>query len=224
MDNLLSINSNVLKTREELVTDAIRQAILEGQFRPGDKLDQQELADTLGVSRSPIREALRTLVAEELVTHFPHRGAVVTERSMEELRELLFIRKLLEGAAARRAVPCMNETRLAQLEAILNEAEQTDDLKRILTLNNQFHATIYNTFNQPYLTAMIQQLRNKVAPYNRLYLDLDYTKDAAWDDHRRIYEACRAGDAELAEQETIRHLEQVFEGIISSVGEKKNEE
>ena len=66
MSNQFSISSNIMKTREELVTDAIRQAILEGQFRPGDKLDQQELADSLGVSRSPIREALRTLVAEEL--------------------------------------------------------------------------------------------------------------------------------------------------------------
>ena len=112
---------------------------------------------------------------------------------MKELQELLFIRKLLEGSAARRAVPCMTQEHFSQLEAILNEADQTDDLKRLLVLNNQFHATIYGAFNQPYLTSMIQQLRNKVAPYNRLYLDLGYTKDDAWKDHRRIYEACVAG-------------------------------
>ena len=213
----LSINRDGLKTREELVTDAIRQAILRGQFRPGDKLDQQDLANELGVGRSPIREALRTLGAEELVTHFPHRGAMVTERSVNELQELLFIRTTLEGAAARRAAECMGDDRLEALQAILAEADQTDDLQRILELNNLFHATIYAAYEQPYLVELIQSLRNKVAPYNRLYLDLDYTREQAWEDHRRIYEACVARDGAGAERETCRHLEQVFEGISRSI-------
>ena len=97
------INRMTLKTREDIVADAVRRAILRGTFKPGEKLDQKTLAAELGVSRSPVREALRTLAAEELVTNIPHRGAVVSERSLEELEELLFIRGMLEGAAARRA-------------------------------------------------------------------------------------------------------------------------
>ena len=209
----LTLPNAIMKTREEIVADAIRTAILRGTFIPGEKLDQQDLADRLGVSRSPIREALRTLAAEELVTNIPHRGAVVTERTLEELEELIFIRALLEGAAAKRAAPMMDDERLAKLASIIEDAEQSDDLEHVLGLNNDFHATIYESFEQPHMLAMIQQLRNKVAPYNRLYLNVEGRKAAAWADHKRIFEACVARDGTSAEIETRKHLEQVLDGI-----------
>jgi DNA-binding GntR family transcriptional regulator len=209
----LSINSDNLKTREEVVTDAIRQAILRGRFRPGDKLQQEDLADELGVSRSPVREALRTLAAEELVTSYPHRGVVVTERSGAELEELLLIRILLEGTAARRAAPYVDEARLARLDAIIREAQTSTDTEHVLGLNNIFHTTIYEAIAQPLMIDLIQKLRNKVAPYNRVYLDMPGQKERAWSDHRRIYDACAVRDGERAEAETKRHLEQVFQAI-----------
>jgi len=213
----ISISSESLKTRQELVTDAIRSAILFGRFRPGDKLDQTELADELKVSRSPVRDALRTLAAEELITYFPHRGTVVTERSVSELRELLFIRKLLEGAAARRAAPLMTDEILAQLESIIAEARASNDMNLVLALNNEFHTTLYGAFEQPYLIHQIQKLRNKIAPYNRLYLDVPGQKEAAWDEHYRIYEACVARDGDLAEHQTATHLEHVLKKIVDSL-------
>ena len=213
----LNISPDGLKTRQELVTDALRQAILNGRFRPGDKLDQTDLANELSVSRSPVREALRTLAAEELVTHYPHRGAVVTERSVDELKELLFIRSILEGAAARRAAPHMEDERLKRLDQIICEAVATDDMQRVLALNNLFHSTIYEAVKQPQIVDLIQKLRNKVAPYNRVYLDLAGKKEQAWEAHRRIYTACCERDGEAAERETIHHLEQVFEGIVISL-------
>lgn len=209
----LSIHSDSLKTREEVVTDAIRFAILRGRFRPGDKLNQEDLAEELGVSRSPVREALRTLAAEELVTSYPHRGVVVTERSAVELQELLLIRTLLEGAAARRAAPFVDENRLARLDAIILEAQSSTDIEHVLGLNNVFHSTIYEAVEQPLMIDLIQKLRNKIAPYNRVYLDMAGQKERAWNDHRRIYEACAARDGERAEAETKRHLEQVFKAI-----------
>lgn len=217
----LNISADGLKTREELVTDAIRQAILNGRFRPGDKLDQTELAEELKVSRSPVREALRTLAAEELITHIPHRGAVVTVRSLAELKELLFIRSLLEGAAAKRAAMHMNDERLNQLSQIIAEGVATTDVERALALNNTFHTTVYEAFEQPLIVDLIQSLRNKVAPYNRLYLDLEGRKDQAWQAHKRIFVACQARDGELAEQETKQHLERVFDDIVASL-EGKN--
>lgn len=207
-----------LKTREEIVADALRTAIIRGAFKPGEKLDQSDLAERLGVSRSPIREALRTLAAEELVTIVPHRGAVVTERTLAELEELLFIRMMLEGAAARRAAPLMTDEHLRLIEAILLRGEQSDDVEEVLGLNNEFHNLIYEAYGQPILIATIQQLRNKIAPYNRIYLDLDGRKQAAWQDHRIIYEACVSRDGHAAERETICHLEQVFEGIKRAKG------
>jgi DNA-binding GntR family transcriptional regulator len=209
-----AIDGNSLKTREDLVADAIRTAILRGTFKPGEKLDQQQISGDLGVSRSPVREALRTLAAEGLVTIIPNRGAIVTERSIQELDELQFIRRMLEGAAARRAAPRMDDTRLESLATILEVADKTSDLEEILALNNEFHAAIYSAFPQPTLMSHIQELRNKVAPYNRVYLESAGNKEAAWAGHRRIYEACVRRDGEQAEEETNKHLEQVFLGIV----------
>ncbi|MEM8857619.1 MAG: GntR family transcriptional regulator [Chloroflexota bacterium] len=214
-DQSLSALNN-LKTREEMVADAIRKAILTGRFKPGEKLDQQDLADSLGVSRSPIREALRTLAAEELVTNFAHRGVVVTARTKAELEELLFMRMMLEGAAARRGAEAMSAEQVKLLEQIVIAGEASNDTQELLQLNNDFHNTIYEAFDQPVLVAHIQQLRNKIAPYNRVYLELEGRKEQAWSDHRRIYQACAKGDGAAAEVETRKHLEQVFEGILQT--------
>lgn len=210
----ISINSESLKTRQELVTDAIRTAILHGKFRPGDKLDQTELAEELKVSRSPVRDALRTLTAEELITYYPHRGTVVTERSIAELHELLFIRQMLEGSAARRAAEVMSEDILDRLKTIIEEAQASKDMNQVLELNNTFHTTLYSAYDQPFLIAHIQKLRNKMAPYNRLYLDVPGHKTSAWDEHHRIFEACVERDGAKAEQETVTHLANVLEKII----------
>lgn len=209
-----------LQTREELVVEAVRNAILRGTFKPGEKLDQKELIERLGVSRSPLREALRTLAAEELVTIVAHRGVVVTERTPAELEELLFIRSMLEGAAARRAAEVISKDQLKAVEKILIQGERSNDLEEVLQLNNDFHNQIYEAFPQPILVANIQQLRNKIAPYNRIYLDIDGRKEKAWADHRRIYEACLAQNGTKAEQETLRHLQQVSEGIAEATGKK----
>lgn len=218
--SLFTIDGNSLKTRDALVADALRTAILRGTFKPGEKLDQGQLSADLGVSRSPVREALRTLAAEGLVTTIPNRGAVVTERSLEELGELQFIRRLLEGAAARRAAPEMDNERLEMLAHIIARAEETTNIESILTLNNDFHATIYHAYPQPILMDHIQQLRNKVAPYNRVYLERPGSKEEAWAGHRRIYEACIHRDGAAAEVETRKHLEQVYLAIAGASAEE----
>jgi DNA-binding GntR family transcriptional regulator len=213
------LNTNeVLQTRDGFVAKKIREAILYGYFKPGEKLDQTELAESLNVSRSPVREALRTLAAEELVKVYPHRGAVVTELSSQEIEEIHFIRGILEGTAARCAAPIIDEERLAKLQIILDTANQTSNYNRILQLNHDFHNTIYTSINHPRLLVLINSLRNIVAPYIRLYLDNSPTnREIAWAAHRRIYEACRDRDAARAEKETQEHLRQVCEGILNSM-------
>lgn len=205
-----------LKPRSELIADAIRTSILSGHFRPGDKLDQQEIADELAVSHIPVREALRTLFAEGMITIIPNKGAIVTERTLEEVSELYFIRSLLEGAAAERAVEQIDDSHIEKMESILNVADQTNELERLLALNNDFHMTLYRAGSQPEMVELIQRLRNKVAPYNRMYMDVDLARNkaAAWDEHRRIYEACRAKDPQLAKAETEKHLDRVLQCIV----------
>lgn len=213
----LHIDSNSMKTRQELVTDAIRLAILHGRFHPGDRIDQTDIAEELGVSRSPVREAIRVLTTEDLLTHYRHRGTVVTERSADELRELNFMRQLLEGAAARRAATIITDERLEELGKMIADGRSSTDFEYLLSLNNRFHTYIYDSYEQPYLVSEIQKLRNKVAPYNRLYLDLKGQIHAAWDDHEQIYQACLERDGDGAEKTTHNHLQRVLEVILKAI-------
>lgn len=209
-------SASSLQTRKDVVATAIRDAILRGRFRPGEKLDQQQIADELDVSRSPVREALRALDVEGLITLIPNRGAIVTERSLTELEELYFTRGVVEGLAIQRSAPLMDEKTLWKIESIFEAAEHTDDYGELLALNNDFHMLTYSTYDQPFISDFIQQLRDMSAPYNRLYLDSAGGVEAAWKDHKRIYEACKKRDGELAKKELERHLENVIRKISKS--------
>ncbi len=210
------VNASSLQTRKDLVATSIRDSILRGRFRPGEKLDQQLIADELSVSRSPVREALRALDAEGLITLIPNRGAIVTERSMADLEELYFTRGVIEGMAIQRSAPLMDEKTLWQLDGIFESAERTNDYGELLALNNDFHMLTYSTYDQPFIIDYVQQLRDLAAPYNRLYLDSAGSVQAAWKDHRRIYEACKKRDGNLAKKAVERHLEKVIRKIMKS--------
>ncbi len=218
----LTTDHDQLKTRKDLVAEAIRSSILRGAFKPGEKLDQQLLADELEVSRSPVREALRTLEAEGLVRLVPNRGANVTNLPLPDLEELYFTRALIERVALERAVPHLEKKTLRTMEAILQAAEETEDYGELLLLNNDFHMLGYRAYRQPFFNDYIQELRNMAAPYNRLYLDTEGSRRAAWDDHRRIYEACAAGDAARAREEIERHLNNVIEELSRSIESAKS--
>jgi DNA-binding GntR family transcriptional regulator len=212
----LSSDDRSSLTRADQVAGALRTSILRGMVKPGEKLDQRQIAAELGVGRASVREALRTLAAEELVTLTLNRGARVTERSIADLQDLQFIRCLLEGAAARRGAPRMDDRRLGKLAIVLEKADKSNDIDEIFALNKTFHGTIYEAFPQPLLIDHIRLQRNKMTPYNRRYLERAGNKEAAWGGHRRIYEACLRRDGKQAEVETINHLEQVFQGIVEA--------
>lgn len=210
-------DENVLQTRDGYVADRLRRAILRGELRPGQKLDQNEIAELLNVSRSPVREALRTLAAEGLVAVYPHRGAVVSELSREEFEEISLIRVNLEGMAAGLAAPHMDDERIATLKGILTELDQTSDLDQWVALNRRFHNTVYRAVHRPRLLALIQSLRNTMAPYIREYVTSNDHVNAARIGHQRIVEACINRDEKLAQLETQNHLKSVYEEALESL-------
>ena len=111
----------------------------------------------------------------------------------------------------------MTDNRLGMLKEIIDDATSTDNIQQLLELNNSFHATVYEAFDQAYLVAEIQKMRNRVAPYNRLYLDTKSHKRDAWDDHRRIYEACIERDGAKAAEATCKHLDRVLNALAKSL-------
>lgn len=207
--------ANLPQTRQELVVSKIREAILRGYLKPGQRLDLDEITGLLGVSKSPVREAIRTLAAEGLVQVIPHRGVSIPELSNQEIEEIYTIRSVLEGMAARVAVPYLDSAALAQLEMILTEMELTADPDRWITLNSRFHGSIYFAANRPRLLAMIEQLRNTSAPYIRQFITTSgYIQEAA-EDHRAIFQACLNRDGQAAERLTQQHLLAVCAGVVN---------
>ena len=216
-------SDNVLQTRDGYVAERLRRAILRGHFKPGERLDQNEIAELLNVSRSPVREALRTLAAEGLVEVYPHRGAVVAELSPAEFEEISIIRVVLESMAARLAAPHIDDERIALLKDILAELDCTTDLDRWVELNRRFHNTIYQAVHRPRLLSFIENLRITMTPYIRQYIASDEHLNAARIGHRRILEACINRDDKLAQEETERHLKDVYEEALKYLAANKRE-
>jgi DNA-binding GntR family transcriptional regulator len=211
----LQIDSTpAFQTREEFAAHKLREAILLGHLKPGEKLDQNEIAELLGISRSPVRDALRTLAAEGLVEVIPHRGAAVAELSADEVEEIFLIRRILEGMAARLATQRIGPVQIAELQAIVDEIDRTTDLDSWLELNRRFHHTLYQAAGRPRLFSIVENLRNTTAPYVRLFIVSAEHIESAQESHRRIVDACAARDAVAAERETQEHMGAVCEGVL----------
>lgn len=194
------------RTTPDLIADELRDEIRRGVLGGGQPLPQEELAARFGVSRIPVREALLRLEGEGLVAVYPNRGAVVTRFSLEDVREIYHLRRLLEGDVLARAVRRMNDADLKRIEAAMDRAERGAGDPDWSELDGAFHEALYAPAGHLRQSAMIAALRGTVDRYWGAYRALpDRTAD--WlEDHRRIVEACRLRDAEVARQELHEHL------------------
>lgn len=192
----------------EQVAGEIRQLILGGLLGPGQPVNQDEIAERLGVSRMPVREALRTLAVEGLVQFHPNRGAVVTELSRRDMEELYALRIMLEGPAARRSAENMTSEHLTGLQGLIKEMERLRDGPRAewAEVHYRFHLSLYESAGMPRLGRLIAGLRNLVEPYSRIYIRLPERMRQAEREHRDLVAACRKRDGERAEKVLVEHL------------------
>ena len=199
----------------ELIADSLRLTIMAGHHLPGERLNQEQLASFYGVSRMPVREALLKLQGEELVVSSPHRGFAVAELSVEEVEDIFTIRIMLEGLATRLAIPSMTSQRLERIaENLQRQQEYGHEMDARLELNREFHGVIYEAAKRPRLVALITNLRNIVEAYSRIYTSAEGRAKATLHEHRRIYDACRQGDAELGEMLAQEHLQNIVAVLI----------
>ena len=194
------------RTATEYVEGTLRQGILSGALPGGMALRQEELAATFGVSRQPVREALRQLGAEGFVTIVPHRGAIVTALSPSEVEEIYEIRAALEGVAARHASRELTPSDLTALRAILAAMRNEDDIDRWVALNADFHDTINRASERPRLLELIQRFREQSQPYIRLYVQRLHKSAQARNEHQAILDALADRDPERAETAVREHL------------------
>jgi len=198
------------KTITDLVLDALRNKILHGDYTEGAALRQDALAAEFGVSRIPVREALRQLEAEGLVAFNPHTGAVVSTLSLAEIEELFELRALLESEIVGFAVPLLTEEDLDRAEAILDAYEAAFEQRDITSygpLNWQFHSTLLSAANRPLTLGVLSNLHNRGDRYTRMQLALTHGETRAVDEHRAILAFARARNAKAASKLVREHVE-----------------
>ncbi|MFQ6392547.1 GntR family transcriptional regulator [Nocardia sp. KC 131] len=186
------------KTTQQAVTDALRQEIVTGARPPGSPIVQEALAERFGMSRIPIREALKTLEAEEHVTYAPHAGYRVTKLSIEELEEVFRIREILEEELIRDALPRVTEATVAEMrEAMANmdAAVADSDLVAVGITNRKFHNAVFEWSKLARTKRIVNQLWDTADAYRPLYTDL-MDLSAVTAEHEQFIEAVSARDVE----------------------------
>jgi DNA-binding GntR family transcriptional regulator len=189
------------------VADEIRAAILSGQFKPGERLVEDRLAEEFGVSRNPVREAMRTLASEGLIEVTARRGAVVASLSPQEAEELLEVRATLEGANARLAARRRDPEVLEQLKGVLargNAAIEAERLAELSDLNIAFHDHLARAGCNRVLVDLMKTLRDRSGPLFQ-GLGIEFARES-WAEHASILRAVIAGDPELASMLAYRHV------------------
>ncbi|MBN9203492.1 MAG: GntR family transcriptional regulator [Methylibium petroleiphilum] len=191
----------------EQVAEALRTRILSHRLAPGSWIDEKALAVEYGISRTPLREALKVLAAEGLVTMKLRRGAYVTEVSARDLTEVFHLLALLESDAAAAAASRLTPEQLAELETLHEQLERNlGDRDRFFAANERFHLRLLELADNRWRVQMVADLR-KVMKLNRHHsLFKQGRLEASLNEHRQLMAALRARDAEQAQQLMRRHL------------------
>jgi len=202
------------RTAHEAVRESMRQAIMRGDLQGGTRLIQSELAESLGVSTTPVREAMRDLATEGLIDFDRYRGAIVHTPTLDEVREIYEIRLLLEPAAARKAVHRISKKDLRTASALLSQIDDEDDIGRFVDLNRSFHAVLLTPGVPARLEPILRVLRDAAAIH--VSASLKARPSQMRDSnaiHHRLLDAYRRHDAEAAAELTSRHLSSTVETI-----------
>jgi DNA-binding GntR family transcriptional regulator len=209
------------------VADKLRDQIIRGEIPEGALLRQDAIANQYQVSRIPVREALRQLDAEGLITIVPNRGAVVPALSPDDVEELFSIRALLEPEVLKLSIPHLTEEDFSEAEAVLrtyvSELRREDHLSAWGRLNWQFHSILYSRANQPRFMAIIRNVNNSGERYTRLQLYLTHGMKRANEEHHHILELCRERAVAAACKLLRQHIEYAGESLKQVLEQKRTE-
>lgn len=208
----------VRKTTAQIVADEIRHRILSGQLKEGEQIRQEAIASDLGVSRIPVREALRQLEAEGLVTLVSHKGAEVTRLEPSEIAELFELRLMMESWLFEQAIGAIDESQLQAAEKLVEEMRNDAEIADWGTLNWKFHEVLYNAANRKATMRILKRIHDNIDRYVRLQITV--TKDGqekAHKEHLAIVSAAREGNANLAVALLTDHINHVRDQLLASL-------
>ena len=219
------MKSSIPRTVKGALVENLRDDIIRGDLVPGQHLRLEEIAARFDVSTMPVREALRDLEAEGLVTIFPHRSAVVTQLSADDLQDIYDIRATLEEMATRLAVPLVTKATLTELTSLVEQIEDhLSDVATLVKLNHQFHLTLYAASGRRHLCELNRILRYRTQHYLHAFIIELGRMPQAQVEHRAVLEACKHSDAEQAGTIIHDHVAQVGHAIVEYVRQRDESE
>ena len=204
------VNMNEYLPLRDVVFNTLRQAILRGELKPGERLMEIQLANKLGVSRTPIREAIRKLELEGLVLMIPRKGAEVAEITEKSLKDVLEIRRALEDLAVRLACEKITKDELKELKKAGDEFKKvlkSQDITEVAEADVRFHDVIYMATDNPKLIQLLNNFREQMYRFRVEYLKKDEVRPQLLAEHDEIIKFITEGNKEEASRVVTRHIE-----------------
>lgn len=213
-----SVNMNAYLPLRDVVFQTLRQAILKGELKPGERLMEIQLANKLGVSRTPIREAIRKLELEGLVLMVPHKGAEVAQITEKNLRDVLEVRKALEELAV--SLACMRMTeedlhKLRQAQEQFEEVLTSEDITLVAEADVAFHDVIYMATDNQRLIHLLNNLREQMYRYRVEHLKQKMWHSRLLEEHKNLVESMEKKDVKRAMELTSQHIDNQVKNVSS---------
>ena len=219
---LVPIKLDNYKPLRELVFESLREAIINGRLFPGERLMEIQMAEEMGVSRTPVREAIRKLELEGFVVMIPRKGAYVAGISIKDIADVFEVRAALEALAAGLAAERITEEELDELERFLveiSELRESGNLDAIVEKDTKFHDVIYRASRNERLVQIVTHLQEQIHRFRTASLARPGRTRDALDEHKKLVEAISDRDVELAQKLAREHIENAENSMISAVQE-----
>lgn len=223
MEPNFKVNMNEYLPLRDVVFNTLRQAILRGELKPGERLMEIQLANKLGVSRTPIREAIRKLELEGLVLMIPRKGAEVAEITEKSLRDVLEVRRALEELSVQLACERIAKEEIRELERVAKKFQQvvkSSDITEIAEVDVRFHDIIYTATDNQKLIQLLNNLREQMYRYRVEYLKRDGVFPQLIAEHEAIIRHIENNEKEKATEVMCRHIDNQVEAVIDVIRAK----
>ena len=217
---LVPITLDSYKPLREIVFETLRDAIISQTLEPGERLMEIQMADEMGVSRTPVREAIRKLELEGLVIMVPRKGAYVAGISVKDIHEVFEVRTSLEGLAASLAAQRITPEELDEMEKnLFLEAGELEgnNLRSIVEIDTTFHDLLYKAARNEKLLQLVSNLQEQLQRFRSASLARPGRSKGALDEHRKILEAIALGDSKLAQKLAMVHIENAETAMMASI-------
>ena len=209
MDDFDIVRMTQRKPLRDMVYDALRKGILQGEIHSGKRLVEETLARKMGASRTPVREALQKLEQENLVCKLPKGGFAVNRITRQDIEEIFGIRSVLESYAAYLATQRADEKVLEELEKLIRDSKKNLEGNRrenFIELNTRFHDILYRSSKSKRLYQMILNLRDHFYRFRSIILKIEGMPRTSYEDHRKMLVKMRKGDAKAVEKLVRDHI------------------